>query len=790
MSGWSDLLVWIPAAVAVAAVMACAAPSRAGVGDFRNRGVADAKVVLDRTVLERGQPIKGRLVTPEARVRRAAPRMTVRVSDSLGRLLVERTMPVKGSFELAVPNVLAMKHTVSIATSDGCAASTEVIYMPPREWDDYICTIWQRHNPKRIPYLQEMHLTGSQWSGSSSEPPEHFIDANYRYYVETGATWVYSAYHMWMPDKEKTHYHKLTKAAFVKDRTNFRILERNPCLSNHAIRRRIQWIFTNEARMHRPYRPLYYTVSDEPGIANQAAPFDYCFSPHCKEAFRAWLKERYKTLAALNRQWGSRYATWDDVRGMTTDEVLARTDGNFSAWCDHKDFMDSVLIDGYALAKKFIRKHDPAGRIGMGGGQGPAAVGGWDFWKFAQVFDVMENYYIGNNYELMRSFAPKMIPFHASFQPGNPEKHLIWYLFIHGDGGLLVWDDKSRYVKDGGTYSARAKEARTWYRELTGGIGKLRMASRRTDDPVALYHSQSSLRVHWVLEVRPQGKNWIRRDSWTERINSRYFRLRESWVKLIEDNGFQYRFLCPPQVDRGDLEFFNARSGKGFKVLLLPEILAMSDAEAQAIRAFVKAGGTIVADRMPGTYDEHGKRRKASPLAGLFADGADGRAILLDRDMLPYYQQRILPGSREEKLKSLVGDLLRKSVAAHRVTPDVVGADGKCVTGVETTVWRNGRGELIALHRNPLLRVHELGPQKYKSNKKFETPVRLTVRRAKPACWYDVRKGGKVGEGKEIKVTLPPFEPVFLAALPAEATPFAAEVKAGSLRITPGAPAG
>jgi len=689
-----------------------------------------------------------------------------------------------------VPHVLAMKHTVSIATTGAWAASADVIYMPPKEWDDYICTIWHRHNPKRIPYLQDMYLSGTQWTGSSSAVPEHFIDANYRYYVETGAVWAYAAYHMWMPDKEKTYYHKRAKAAFIKDRTDFRILERNPCLNNHVIRDRIQWTFTHEARMHRPYRPLFYTVADEPGIANQAAPFDYCFSPYCKEAFRQWLKERYKTLDGLNRQWGTKYTRWEDVRGETTDEVLARTDGNFSAWCDHKDFMDSVLIGAYALAKEYLRKHDPDGRIGIGGGQGPAAVGGWDFWKLCQVFDVMENYYIGNNYELMRSFSPSLIPLHCSFGKGNPEKHLIWYLFIHGDGGLLVWDDKSQYVTDDGAYSARAKEARDWYRELTGGIGKLRMASVRTDDPVALYHSQAAMRVHWVLEVKPEGKNWIRRDSWTERTRSRYFRLRESWVKLIEDNGFQYRFLCPAQMDRGDLRAFNPRSRKGFKILFLPEILAMSDGEAKAIHAFVRAGGTVVADKMPGTYDEHGKRREKSPLADLFAGGADGRAILLNQDMLPYYQQRILPGDKEAKLKSLVGDRLRKTVGGDRVTPEVVGEDGKGVTGVETTVWRNGRGEMIALHRNPLLRVNELGPQEYKTNKKFETPVTLVVRRAKPACWYDARKGGKVGEGKEVKVTLPPFEPVLLMALPAEAAPFAAEVKAGSLRITPAAGAG
>ena len=82
--------------------------------------------------------------------------------------------------------------------------------------------------------------------------------------------------------------------------------------------------------------------------------------------------------------------------------------------------MDDVLIGAYAEAGRNLKRHDPAGRIGMGGGQGPSAVGGWDWWKLSQALDVMEAYYIGNNYEFMRSFNPDLIPIHCSFGKGNP----------------------------------------------------------------------------------------------------------------------------------------------------------------------------------------------------------------------------------------------------------------------------------------------------------------------------------------------------------------------------------
>jgi len=401
----------------------------------------------------------------------------------------------------------------------------------------------------------------------------------------------------------------------------------------------------------------------------------------------------------------------------------------------------------------------------------------------------MEAYYIGNNYEFMRSFNPDLIPIHCSFGKGNPEKHLIWYLFIHGDRGLLVWDGGSKYVDDQGNYSARAKEAKQWYGELTGGIGMLRIASRRTDDPVALYHSQANLRVHWVLEVRPSGQAWIHRDSWSERKASRYFRLRESWVKLIEDNGYQWRFLCPPLLQKGALKAYDPKTRSGFKILFLPEILALSDAEAQAIRDFVSAGGTVVADRMPGTFDEHGKQRPDPVLADLF-NGKNPRAVLLNREMLPYYQQRIFPGNKERQLKDIIGRLLEEAVGADRTTPRVVGPAGRPVTGVEVTAWANGSAQLIALHRNPLLRIHELGPQQYKSNKKFETPVRLTVSAPTAKCWYDVRACKLLAKrAEQVTVTLPPFEPVFLMAMPpgAQRRRFEVTLADKAVNIHPGA---
>ena len=46
-----------------------------------------------------------------------------------------------------------------------------------------------------------------------------------------------------------------------------------------------------------------------------------------------------------------------------------------------------------------------------------------------------------------------------------------------------------------------------------------------------------------------------------------------------------------------------------YKVLILPACLCLSDAEARRIEEFCRSGGTVIADYMPGIWDQHGKGR-------------------------------------------------------------------------------------------------------------------------------------------------------------------------------------
>jgi len=74
-----------------------------------------------------------------------------------------------------------------------------------------------------------------------------------------------------------------------------------------------------------------------------------------------------------------------------------------------------------------------------------------------------------------------------------------------------------------------------------------------------------------------------------------------------------------------------------FKVLILPNIAALSDAQCARIREYVQAGGSIVATHETSLYDEWGQRRADFGLADLFGASFDGAAGGIDARMQNSY---------------------------------------------------------------------------------------------------------------------------------------------------------
>ena len=123
-----------------------------------------------------------------------------------------------------------------------------------------------------------------------------------------------------------------------------------------------------------PYRPLYYNLGDEAGVADLAAFWDFDFSEYSLAAMREWLKERHGSLTALNQEWGSEFGRWEQVKPMTTREAMQRSDQNFAAWADFKEWMDVAFARAITAGTEAIHKANPEAVAAIEGPKSPVGA--------------------------------------------------------------------------------------------------------------------------------------------------------------------------------------------------------------------------------------------------------------------------------------------------------------------------------------------------------------------------------------------------------------------------------
>ena len=111
----------------------------------------------------------------------------------------------------------------------------------------------------------------------------------------------------------------------------------------------------------------------------------------------------------------------------TTDEAMKRTDENFSAWSDFKEWMDVSYAaraeDGQRTpCAAWIRKRTSASAAARCPAGAATTTRG-----SSQSLTAIEPYDIGNNIEILRSLNPRMAVLTTSFAHGPWEKHRVWY---------------------------------------------------------------------------------------------------------------------------------------------------------------------------------------------------------------------------------------------------------------------------------------------------------------------------------------------------------------------------
>jgi hypothetical protein len=729
------------------------------VGGILLGGAATADQLVLPQAIERNQSIEVfyRFETPIS----GQGFLDIEWSDAAGRVAERQHIPLDltnapvAAFQLDTRRAVTMKNQLAAHLSFDTPAQrggtfhrendeTRSFIVSPADhpWSDFQIIMWQEQTRAGYAALKGLGVTAGmvhpwQLNSVTPDPTAPLLDNDMRWYLENIATDFYSPYHRWSGDRPKNWKFLEVKKHYQDNPLDPAALVREPSLSDSKWLTKIQDRLMRVVSMQRAYRPLYYNLGDETGIADLAAFWDFDFSEYSLAAMRDWLKECYGNLTALNQEWGTEFDRWEQVKPMTTREAVQRSDQNFAAWADFKEWMDVAFARAIESGTKAIHQADPEAVAAIEGAQIPG-WGGYDYSRLAGSVDAMEPY----DAEVSRSFNPELIILIASGGQEDSAKHRIWREALRGTRGLILWDEKNEFVSADGRIGERGREAGPYFAELRGGLGALLINSRRHTDPIGILYSPASMRVQWLLDRTATGEDWSSRDASSEWRDNAIRAATRNFTRSIEHAGFQYRYVSPEEVRRGKL-----RSGD-YRILMLPHTIALSPNEAKEIGDFVEHGGTVIADGEPGIFDEHGRRAAKPLLSGVFA----GPATLAETSFTFGKGKAIYNTLRDEggrKGSRAFSDIL-EAAGVRRPFP-LVRPDGVPARDIETYIFENGEVTVVALLRD------------------FDPSVDVSSREAvimtlpRPLNAYDVRTGRSLANSDRLAVELDPVEPVVLA---------------------------
>jgi beta-galactosidase len=131
------------------------------------------------------------------------------------------------------------------------------------------------------------------------------------------------------------------------------------CIDDPALRAEVVKFIEALSRDANQFPALYgWDVWSEPHIVNWA-DFSYlkdpefCYCRYTQQRFRNWLRDKYKTLAALNAAWYRRFVTWNDVSPPRFSTILSYTD-----YLDWRAFIDDKLAEDLRTRVDAVRSAD------------------------------------------------------------------------------------------------------------------------------------------------------------------------------------------------------------------------------------------------------------------------------------------------------------------------------------------------------------------------------------------------------------------------------------------------
>ncbi len=382
------------------------------------------------------------------------------------------------------------------------------------------------------------------------------------------------------------------KADYLRTKDT-KYLTREVTLESPAFETGIREQLGKSVRPLAPLKPMACYLADESSLTFYADAFDVDWAPESLAGLRRWLRGEYGDLDALNASWGTAFRSWDAVEPMTTER--AQKHGNYAPWADHRAYMETEFVNAFGKAADLVHEIDPQLRASISGTQVPTAHNGCNWYRIDQVIDYLQPYSGGGQDAMHYLFRPGLTitGFTGYGLVGDRAQHEQWRRLFYGHSGASIFWQYTLLNPDL-TLSAQGEALAEAFGHLQSGIARVFMNSTVHEDGVAIHFSMPSIRGSWITDGKitagvggSEGKSSANFAELAKR--------RKTWVKELEANGVQFRFLATAQIESGMLD--------RYRVLILPYSIAVTDKEAKEIERFMARGGVVYGDEQTGRMD-------------------------------------------------------------------------------------------------------------------------------------------------------------------------------------------
>ena len=531
---------------------------------------------------------------------------------------------------------------------------------------------------------------------------------------------------------------------------------RTPVFNTPEARKRIRTMALNWAKTNRRWGGMYGSFSDEARLAPDGMEVDA--HPENLKVYRAWMARKYGTIAEYNRRHRTRHASFADLGQTLLKDARAAT--NAAEFIEWRNFNVDRWVEVIREVGDAITEVDPEVLYSFDNSFGEMALSGNDYWKLLTQtgFTYSKEYASCTSFgrnpfqefdALYRSWRPDMRVWGWTGYgfTSDREKALPWMTALHRQGGFH-WFAATYYginlldlVTGAKTTDAVECEKMLADTRILRGLGKTLTDWKWTKNDVAVYYSHDSNIMTFFL-----GREKNCRDCFADTPYWKFQHSRRGLMTLLESLFCQYEFVSQEQVEKGFLDggdWSVYRAGKviegqpPFKVLFMTHIVAMSDREVAAVKAFLKRGGKVVCDVLPGAYDELGVKRAKAPFDAQEVTVTGKVFDDLDAD------QRVWALS-----------FLHKAGATFAIESPTVEKN-LCREGVH---YRDGGADLYGVIRKP---YH--GSTAESTDKNVDELVF-----ARAGHIYDVRAQKYLGHGDRVKARVPFAEAEVYAVLSAK----------------------